>query len=508
MNIKSTPHILLVARVSDIEQRKALPAQQRRLYDYATSNNWKEGIDFRYIEFDETAFKQGRRTFNELVIEPLESAKGPSIVVFDKIDRFSRDSSSTEKAKLARLYESGRLEMHFPSDNLYMNKNSPATDKFRLDIGISLAAYYSSSIRDNVKRRFEQLRAEGVWTHKAPMGYKNIVIPTDAPSRPTKDIIVDKERAHYVIKAFELRAQGMPYSMIAKEITEAGYVSRKTGKAKLTKATVEKMLQNKFYYGIMVHDGVEYKHRYQPLIDRTLFNRCQQVKESRGITSTKWDSLDFNFNNIVRCGKCGRSVSSFRSKRWVYLKCANPSCSNPNTAESLVLGSIGELFSKITIPESLVKRILGELKKNHDDQQLFYTQSIESVRKEQDDINTKLESWFDKLVDEKISPEQHDRIVAKLTGRQEELNDKLNILTKGNKDFLVTASYLLDLLSRAKELFEVADESQRSKLIGFMVSNLQLNDKKLSYTVNYPFDRILEAKEKDPEGSKTQIWCG
>ena len=88
------------------------------------------------------------------------------------------------------------------------------------------------------------------------------------------------------------------------------------------------------------------------------------------------------------------------------------------------------------------------------------------------------------------------------------VNDKLDVLTKGNKDFLVTASYLLDLIERADELFRMADEGRRSKLIGFLVSNLQLNDKKLSFTVNYPFNKVIEAKEKSQNGSDSSLWCG
>lgn len=87
------------------------------------------------------------------------------------------------------------------------------------------------------------------------------------------------------------------------------------------------------------------------------------------------------------------------------------------------------------------------------------------------------------------------------------LNDKLDILTKGNKDFHVTASYLLDLATRADELFKLADDGQRSKLVGFLVSNLQLNDKKLSYTVNYPFNKIFETKEKSQNESDSSLWC-
>lgn len=511
MKTKYSPSILLVARVSDESQRPALPAQTKRLKDYAFKNGWRENIDFKYIEFDETAYKTNRKTFNELVIQPLQEDPFLTKVVFDKIDRFSRDSSSSEKIDLTKLFRSGKIEMHFPYDNLFIHKDSPAADLFRLDIGVSLAAYYSNSISNNVKRRFDQmLSEEGVWVHRAPVGYKNITIERTGKSKAIKDIVVDKERAHYVVKAFELRAQGMPYGVIAKELVGAGYTSR-DGQARLSKGDIEKWINgknSKFYYGVMTQKGKEYKHNYQPLIDRALYNRCQLIRDGRKSMKTKWDSLDFNFSDILKCGKCGRSISSFRAKQWVYLKCANSQCDNPNTAESLVLGSIEALVKNLTIPEELIQKVIGELKKNHDDQQLYYVQSIASVREEFDSIDKKLRNWFDKLVDEKVSSERYDEIVQTLTNRKEQLNDKLDTLTKGNKEFLVTASYLLDLVNRADELFKLANEGQRSKLIGFLVSNLQLNDKKLSFTVNYPFNKVIEAKENDPDGSKTSLWCG
>ena len=62
------------------------------------------------------------------------------------------------------------------------------------------------------------------------------------------------------------------------------------------------------------------------------------------------------------------------------------------------------------------------------------------------------------LVDDRIAPDKYDEVVSTLTKRQEALNDKLDILTKGNKDFLLTCSYLLDLANRAEELFKCADE--------------------------------------------------
>jgi site-specific DNA recombinase len=95
----------LIARVSEPEQRKSLPAQRKKIFDYADKVKWEENTDFLYIEFDETAFKEDRKDFRKLVIEPLKTEIETSILVFDKIDRFSRDSSSDEKTILTKNVE-------------------------------------------------------------------------------------------------------------------------------------------------------------------------------------------------------------------------------------------------------------------------------------------------------------------------------------------------------------------------------------------------------------------
>ncbi len=93
----------LIARVSDPDQKKALPAQTKRLKDYAKTKDWLEDVDYDYVEFDETAFKDNRKRFKQLVLEPLLAATGKSIVVFDKVDRFSRDSSSFQHSGIRSL---------------------------------------------------------------------------------------------------------------------------------------------------------------------------------------------------------------------------------------------------------------------------------------------------------------------------------------------------------------------------------------------------------------------
>ena len=179
--------IILIARVSDVEQRKALPAQKQRLENYAK----QIGPTWKYYEFDESAYNDDRQKFASIIEDKIQALKQPVIIVFDKIDRFTRDASQKEVRIMSSLVEKGSIEIHFPSDNLFITQNSPATDLFRLGIGMLLAKYYSDASRDNVKRRFEQMLHDGIWVHRAPIGYRNVRIGEKA-----KSIVVDQERAH------------------------------------------------------------------------------------------------------------------------------------------------------------------------------------------------------------------------------------------------------------------------------------------------------------------------
>lgn len=101
----------------------------------------------------------------------------------------------------------------------------------------------------------------------------------------------------------------------------------------------------------------------------------------------------------------------------------------------------------------------------------------------------------------------HDEIATELEKKQQELNDRLKLLTNDNKQFQVTASYLLDLAQRADQLFKESDEGLRQKLLEYVLSNIELKDKKLSYILNDPFKTIVEAKKKSLSAHNSDIWC-
>jgi len=64
-------------------------------------------------------------------------------------------------------------------------------------------------------------------------------------------------------------------------------------------------------------------------------------------------------------------------------------------------------------------------------------------------------------------------------------------LDEADKQFYITAGYLLAIFQHAEKLFEVAEIDEKRQIIGLLLSNLQLDGKKLYFTLKEPFANVL-----------------
>jgi len=488
---------ILIARVSDKEQRKALPAQKLRLVAYAN----EKAMKYDYRQFDESAYKDDRKKFEELVHD-IEKNKQYQIIVFDKIDRFTRDSSQRVVSTIKNLVRSGDLELHFPHDHLCLDKNSSAIEWFQLEMGMSLAAYYSGSIRDNVKRRFDQMVNDGLWIGAATLGYLNT--QEEVKGKLIKGIVVDRHRAPFIVKIFEMRAQEVSYGVIAARMNELGLRTKRG--ARISKALIEKITRNPFYYGSMLYKGKLYEHKYEPLISRRLFNQCQDVRSKRYVQRTHYDSLEHTFDDIVRCGLCGHVVSSYTSRGNVYMKCSHR-CRN-NTAQALVMSTAEEAVDRPKLPSENLPLVIENLKARHDDQRTFFDTTVAETQRAYEKNKERVKQLTYEKLDGGITPELYAELIADINGKQDELESKLNSLTSDDQRVEITSSYLIDLAQRAATLFSNSTEALQQKLLRVILSNMQLTDKKLTYNYSNAFQALIDLKKMTLDGPNNENWCG
>jgi site-specific DNA recombinase len=501
-------HLILIARVSDKNQRQALPGQKLKLKQYAATRDPKA----EYYEFDESAHKDVRKKFAKLV-EHIKEQKELVAVVHIKIDRYTRDSSQAEVKALNDLVKAGKIELHFPDDNLVITKDSPATDLFRLGIGVALSKYYSDSIRDNIARRFSQMLHDGIWVGYSPCGYFNV--HKGSIAKPIKDIEVDPLRAPFIVKIYERRSTGMPYGVITKLVNAEG-MTGKSGKL-MTKSNVERILQNPFYHGLMQYNGKQYAHKYPKLITKELYDKCQQVREQRHGHRTAYKSLPFIFSDVAKCKDCGCSIGSYVSKNKVYLKCTRAKkhvkCTNVNVAERLVLPQIEAALESIRLSDENLELLIKALRHKFGDQQQYLEKTLAETRTEYDTIKNQLKALtYERIEAVKkgrgVSAEVFDQITEELTNKQQILDQKLVSLTNANFGFLTTISHLLDFAQRANQLFQDADIQTKNKLLRFVHANCVLYNQELLLNVIYPYKAFKELNENSDTDPENANWCG
>lgn len=487
----------LIARVSDTRQTEALPAQNLRLEEYAD----RLKLNGEYFAFDETAYKEDRQRFTEIVRQ-IQEYPDFCIVVFDKIDRFARDASTEVVMILKRLVREGKIELHFPSDNLTYHKNSPAADKTRLGMGMVFGEYYSSAISDNVKRKIQQKLHDGEFPGKAPVGYKNVATLDDLGKIISKNIIPDPVRKQYIAKAYKLRLEGMSFRTIAKILKEDGLRANTKQQGIVTQSQIETMLKNSFYYGEMKYDGGQYPHRYEPIITKKLFDKVQAVNEVRNNERDKTlTKQTFTFQGILKCATCGCSYSSYVKKGHVYMRCTKSkegvTCDQPPTSEETLLPQVAELLEKLAISEQRVTQVLDVLKKGHDDIQLYYRNAISETRAKIETLNKKMDILYDDRLEGRITSNDYDKYVKKYKADKDEQQQKLVEYTNNDQSFVVTAEHLLRLAQNANQIFQSSQPAKKNRILRTLLANCQINQKRLQLNLLQPFSTLTSDLENE-----------
>ena len=95
--------------------------------------------------------------------------------------------------------------------------------------------------------------------------------------------------------------------------------------------------------------------------------------------------------------------------------------------------------------------------------------------------------------------DEYDKIATKLQSEIEELDNKLINLTNNDKSFDVGRSYLLELASKARTIFENSKPEQKNKILKLLFSNLKINQKRLQFNLLEPFNTLSSM-------SKTRNW--
>ena len=299
---------ILLARVSSKEQEEgqSIPAQVRRLREYAEKNRLSVIHEFQLTE---SSTKETRKEFNKIVAI-ITKSKDCTALVVDTVDRLQR--SFKESVVLLDLLKQGKLALHFLRERLVLDKNSNSSDLTRWDMNVFMARAYVLQLGDNVKRSLEQARKNGIRAGLAPLGYLNV-----KDENEKKDVIPDPSQRHLIAKMFDMYASGN-YSVrkISQEMEKLGLKNKQGNPVNLSK--IDDVLKDSFYYGVMNTKDGPFPHRHEPIISYELFLRVQQVRLSRTQKPFQSVAKPFIFRGLITCKNC-RCLVTPEIKREKYI---------------------------------------------------------------------------------------------------------------------------------------------------------------------------------------------
>jgi len=339
-----TMKAVILSRVSSKEQEegKSIDAQKDNLEVYCKR---KELPILKVFKIVESSTRGDRKRFYEM-IDYIKKQKGKIALVADAVDRVQR--SFKETVLIDELRKKGKLEAHFLRENIVIHENSQGRDILLWHHAVLTATSYVLCISDNVKRTNAYKIKHGQHTGPAPLGYLNFF----NEETQENDIHPDPARRYLVRRIFELYAMGS-YSALAvfKMIRDEGLTSKKGNP--VSKNTVYDTLEDPFYYGMMKIKGELYSHKYEPLIDKWLFDKCQEVRLHKKKTPSKYNTKPLLFRGLIECAHCGCRVSAdIKKNKYVYLCCTKSkgNCEGIRVKEEALLEQVQDMFHKLALP--------------------------------------------------------------------------------------------------------------------------------------------------------------
>ena len=485
LNVVGNKAVILVrVSVSEQEEGYSIEAQLTRLHKYCERRGLEIIKEFIIVE---SSTRGERENFYEM-IDYIKKQKFLINLICDKVDRLQR--SFREMPIIDDLRRKGKLILHFNVEGQVLDANSNSSQLMVYHMYIMMAESYTNSISDNVKRSFEKMRQEGKITGTAPIGYLN-----QNNGRGKAEIILDPDRAFLIKRIFEEYSTGL-YSLkeIRKKTIEWNLKNKTKSNTYLSVSQIDKLLKNKFYYGIATYKNQEYRHIYPTIIDKDLYDKCDDVRNGRHRNRSNTTKTDFIFKGMIKCKNCGCTVTpELKKGKYVYLRPNSKNgCTCKQINETVALKEVENVLNSMVFPSELLENLKLMLKNTIESKNEYSISFINKLTTDLNAIERKSDRLLNLFIDESITKSDYDKKKQELAVERDNIQSQIIKLNDANDDFEITVEYLLDIASRSYSLFKSSGIETKRKILKLVFPNFYLDGQNLSYNIRKPFDLFIK----------------
>ena len=470
-------YFIYTRKSTEDEERQvmSIEAQIAELHEYAKRENLEIAEEF--IE-SKSAKSPGREIFNEM-IEKIKKSKEPVGILVWHPDRLARNS--VDGGQIIYLIDTGKItSLKFPT---FWFEPTPQ-GLFMLQVAFGQSKYYSDNLSENVKRGFRQKLRRGEWPAKAPLGYVN--------NPKTKNIEPDPIKSKIVKKAFKEFSEGKhTLESLGKRLAEFGLIS-KNG-TPLAKATIQRMLTNLAYIGLIQQKGETYEGKYQPIISRELFGKVQELLKERAKPRKSKKRHDFPFVGLLKCGECGGMITAQFAHGnggiYRYYRCSKKfgKCSQRYLREDLLVEQLKSWLGKLVLPGNWIEKMLEQVEKWKSEEEKSSKNFFQDLEKKIEKTKQKLDKLVSGYLEGIIEKDIYLRKKEDLIKTKIALEAKKDDFRKGKRNWVEPLKNWILELKQVQNLVAGGDFHQIAEFFKKSGTNRTLLDRKISLNFLEPW---------------------
>lgn len=305
----------LYIRVSTDEQAKhgySIAAQQEKLEAFCLSQGWD--IYKTYIDDGYSAKDLNRPKFNEMLTE-IKNEKIDVLLVY-RLDRLTR--SVLDLYTILNILDQYKCSFKSATE-VYDTTN--AMGRLFITLVAAIAQWERENTAERVRMGMEKKTKLGKWKGGiAPYGYRI----------ENKELVINDDEIEVVKTIFKM-AETLGFYTIAKKLTEAGYETRNGNDWHVH--TVRDIANNPVYAGYLTFNEKDdakkppreqtlYEGNHERIINRDNFWLLQEKFDQRRVFGGKRQTSNYYFSSILKCGRCGSSMSGHKSGGLKTYRCS------------------------------------------------------------------------------------------------------------------------------------------------------------------------------------------
>lgn len=454
-----------------------------------------------YVEPGRSGTEMSKRIEFQRMLERISRQKDVDFVIVHDLSRFARNRID-DAIVMADLRKRGVTLIS-------ATESIDATPVGQLMHGLLAAFNEYRSAKDGaeVSYKMGQKAKSGGTLGRAPLGYLNVTENIDG--RKVNTVAIDPERAPFVKLAFELYAAGkMTFQDIADELTDRGLLTRATARfpaGPVSDSKIEKLLRDRYYLGEVSYRGEYFEGRHDALIESKLFDRVQELLETRGYANERRRKHDHYLKGTIWCGRCYLEAETNRrmilmhvnkqSATYSYFFCRGTqdhTCDTPYSNIDRVEEAIERHYKTITLRPEFVAAVHTLMEAAVNDQVGAQRMLQEQARTQLKRLTTQEDNLIDLAADGAIDSTRVRSKLRDIARQRKDVEAELETMTDDLTPGMEYIDAHLDLLTHPYELYRHASDLTRRMLNQAIFTRIYVvNEEVVGDELNTPMRELL-----------------